>query len=103
MALVGIVEGNRQAYLFRLDQGDYVPIKGTFGASSLFFSPDGRSLCVVLPGVLSRVSLDDGLVTNLAPDADLFSGAVWGPDNMITLYGRERCGRYRPPVVHRSN
>ena len=85
VALVGIVEGNRQAYLFRLDQGDYVPIKGTFGASSLFFSPDGRSLCVVLPGVLSRVSLDDGLVTNLAPDADLFSGAVWGPDNMITF------------------
>jgi serine/threonine-protein kinase len=85
VALVGIIEGNRQAYLFRLDQGDHVPIKGTFGASSLFFSPDGRSLCVVLPGVLARVSLDDGLVTNLAPDADLFSGAVWGADNMITF------------------
>ena len=77
MAFVGIAEGNRQAYLYRLDEGDYVPIKNTQGASSLCFSPDGRSLGVVLPGVLSRVSLDDGLVTNLAPEADLFSGDVW--------------------------
>ncbi len=85
VALVGIAEGNRQAYLYHLDQGDYVPIEGTEGASSLFYSPDGRSLGVVLPGVLSRVSLDNGLVTSLAPGPDLMSGGAWGPDDVITF------------------
>ena len=85
VALVGIAEGNRQAYLSNLAQGDYVPVEGTEGASSLFFSPDGRSLGVVLPGVLSRVSLDNGLVRTLAPGPDLMSGGAWGPDDMITF------------------
>jgi Tol biopolymer transport system component len=85
VALVGIAEGNRQAYLFPLDRGGYVPIKGTEGASSLFFSPDGRSFGVVLPGVLARVSIDDGLVKPLATAADLMSGGAWGPDDVITF------------------
>jgi Tol biopolymer transport system component len=90
VAFVGIVEGNRQIYLRRLEQTSSVPVKGTEGATGVFFSPNSRSIGAVLTsGLLETVSLDDGLVVSLLRDADINSGGAWGSDDRIT-FGRNR-------------
>jgi len=87
-AFVGIVEGNRQIYIRRMDQGVAVPVKGTEGATAIFFAPNGRSVGAILTsGMLVRISLDDGLVTPLLRNADINAGATWDVNDRIT-FGR---------------
>jgi eukaryotic-like serine/threonine-protein kinase len=88
IALVGIEAGNRQLYLRRLDEFDVVPIRGTEGATAVFFSSDGHSIAFVsMVRTMKKVSLDDGLVSTLTTDADPTTGGTWGADGLIT-FGR---------------
>jgi Tol biopolymer transport system component len=87
-AFVGIVEGNRQIYIRRMDGGVAAPVKGTEGATAVFFAPDGRSIGAILTsGMLVRISLDDGLVTQFLRNADINAGATWDVNDRIT-FGR---------------
>jgi Tol biopolymer transport system component len=88
VAYIGIVEGNRQVYMRRMDEGATVPVKGTEGATAIFFAPNGRSVGVIITnGMLVRISLDDSLVTTLVRNADINAGGTWSVDDRIT-FGR---------------
>jgi Tol biopolymer transport system component len=71
-----------------MDEGATVPVKGTEGATAIFFAPNGRSVGVIITnGMLVRISLDDSLVTTLVRNADINAGGTWSVDDRIT-FGR---------------
>ncbi len=83
LAFVGVAAGVRQVYLRRLDQFQAAPLKGSEGAVSCAFSPDGRELLVGgSDRSLRRVRLADGLVEPVAPVTSDFLGA-WLDDGHI--------------------
>ncbi|MBN2316039.1 MAG: serine/threonine-protein kinase [Sedimentisphaerales bacterium] len=100
-------DGSRLVYVARvgattqlferiIDQFEVRPIPGTDGASSPFFSPDGRSVGFFAETDLKVVSLLGGepvtLCTNSNPD-----GASWGTDGMIYFFVRQQ-GLSRVPA-----
>jgi Tol biopolymer transport system component len=90
VAFVGVRGGVRQVYVRRFDQFDAVPIRGTEGAFSCFFSPTSDAIGFISTNrSLKKVTLADGFVATLtAADADYTMGSAWGPDDRIT-FGRE--------------
>jgi serine/threonine-protein kinase len=83
LVYVGGPGGERRLFLRRLDQNEAVPIPGTEGATTAFFSPDGRSVGFYSSfGKLQRVLLDSGLPVALADTPDPW-GASWGPGDVI--------------------
>ncbi|MGH9257586.1 MAG: protein kinase domain-containing protein [Vicinamibacterales bacterium] len=86
IAFVGVRGGSRQAYVRRLDQFEAVPVRGTDGVTSLFFSPDGQSIgSLTAAGLLRTVSLADGLVTTVTDGATFLYGAAWTGDDRIVF------------------
>ena len=86
LAFIGMTSGNRQIYIRHLDRFDTVAVPGTSGANAVMFSPDSRSIGVMLiTRVLRKMGLEDGLVTPLASGVDLNAGAAWGVDDRITF------------------
>jgi eukaryotic-like serine/threonine-protein kinase len=60
-----------------------VPIAGTEGAASFFFSPDGRSVAFVEGTKLKRVPLDGGSVRTICDDLPpSIRGGSWGGDTI---------------------
>jgi serine/threonine-protein kinase len=69
-----------------IDQLDAVPLGGITGASSPFFSPDGRWIGFfsgALGGELKKVSITGGPSVSLARTQGNSGGASWGPDDTI--------------------
>jgi serine/threonine-protein kinase len=87
IAFVGVHGGVRQVYVRRFDQFDAVPIRGTEGAFSCFFSPNSDAIAFISTNrSLKKVTLADGLVATLvAAEADYTAGSAWGPDDRITF------------------
>jgi len=84
LAFLGIRGGQRQIYIRNLSGFDAEPVRGTTQAQAFFFSPDSASIGFITPDrILKRVSLSDGLVVNLARDADQYSGGIWAPNGRI--------------------
>ena len=84
LAFVGTAVGERQLFIRRLDRFDVAPVRGTEGATTSFFSPDGRSLgFATSAGELRTVSLTDGLVTTATRGASILYGAAWTGDDQI--------------------
>ena len=83
---VAFVEGARAGRLFLREMGsaELRALEGTEGASSPFFSPDGRFVAFFSPGKLRKVAVDGGRPTDLA-DASLDRGGVWCPDGSIVF------------------
>src|SRR5262249_15725712 len=78
-------EGDRpQLYLRRLDQLQAVPLPGTEGAHSPFFSPDGQSIAFFADTQLKRVAVKGGAVVVLA-DAPMDRGGTWSEDGTIVF------------------
>jgi Tol biopolymer transport system component/predicted Ser/Thr protein kinase len=82
-------------YLRRMDRLEGVLLAGTEGATSPFFSPDGKSVGFFAGGRLKKLSVADGIVQTVCvtpqrPDATQSGtqeyGAAWGDDNVI-LFG----------------
>ena len=68
----------------RLDQMDGVPIPGTEGGSSPFFSPDGQWVGFFASGELRKVPLGGGAPMTLC-DVPGALGASWGEDDVILI------------------
>ena len=83
LAYVGESGQDRQLYLRRLDRLDATPIPSTGGATSPFFSPDGREVAFFTSGRLRKVSLEDGVATPLAT----FSAATRSPALNVGAWG----------------
>jgi serine/threonine-protein kinase len=80
------VEGGSAGRLVlrEIESAELRPMEGTEGASSPFFSPDGRWLAYFAPGKLRKVPVDGGRSTDLAV-ASLDRGGVWCPDGSIVF------------------
>ena len=85
VAYVARVGSTTQLYLRELDEFESVPIPGTEGGRSPFFSPDGRSLGFFAQGQLKKISLAGGMPLPLGPVAGFHYGATWGEDDTILL------------------
>jgi len=80
-ATTGIVS---RLYRRSLAEFEAHPIPGTEGASSAFFSPDGRWIGFAAGGQLKKVSLAGGLPLTVAPTGvSLLFGGTWGVNDMI--------------------
>jgi serine/threonine protein kinase len=78
----------RQLYLRPINQLESAPLRGTEGAESPFFSPDGQWVGFWARGQLKKVPISGGAPITLCGVEDLY-GASWGSDNTI-VFGSER-------------
>jgi Tol biopolymer transport system component len=82
IAFVGAKGAATRIFVRALTTFDAVPVTGTEGGSSPFWSPDGRSLGFFARGRLWRVDLAGGTARVVATVVDP-RGATWTPDNII--------------------
>ena len=75
-------EGRRQLYVRTRDRIEPRLVAGTDGASSPFFSPDGRWIGFFADGKVKKVPADGGVAMELA-DAPNNRGGVWLDDDSI--------------------
>jgi serine/threonine protein kinase/Tol biopolymer transport system component len=73
-----------QLYYRELDKLDAVPLAGTEGAYSPFFSPDGRWVAFLAGSYLKKISVPDGQIVTVARVNDPMGGA-WAPDGRILV------------------
>jgi serine/threonine-protein kinase len=69
-------------YLWEEGKFGFRAIRGTEGAGSPFFSPDGKSVGFIDEEKLKVVSLE-GVLTDLEVEAPEFRGASWGKDGIL--------------------
>jgi len=95
----GTQGGRRHLFLQGLDQGGPAqPIRGTEGADSPFFSPDGKRLGFLTGGRLKTVALKGGQPLDLAPVGRSHRGACWGFDGNIYFVPQHTSGVFRIPA-----
>ena len=83
-AFDGPVE-TRRLYVRRIDQMATVALPGTEGASSPFFSADGKSVAFWADNKLKRTSLDSTASPVVVCAVELFLGGTWTADGMIVF------------------
>lgn len=76
--------GETQLFLRRADRLREVPLAGTEGSASPFFSADGKYVGFCAGDKLKRVSIADGAVQVLCKAPSVFGGA-WGRNNIIVF------------------
>src|SRR5262245_30987512 len=85
LALVGVRDGVRQAFLRRFDAFDVEPVKGTESAVSCVFSLDGKELLVGLSDTsLRRIRLGDGFTEIVTPTTSEYYGG-WLADGHVVF------------------
>jgi Tol biopolymer transport system component len=85
LVFLGQKSGTRtQLYIRRLDQLEAVPLSGTEGAVSPFFSPDGQWVAFFADGKLKKISITGGAALTLC-DATAGRGGFWDDAGQITL------------------
>ena len=82
-------DGVQRLFVRTRDQLDAVPVPGTEGGYSPFFSPDGMSLGFFAEGSLKRVDLDGGQPFTLSETG--IPGASWGASGTI-MFADPRVG-----------
>jgi serine/threonine-protein kinase len=83
LVFVGGLGTERKLYVRPLDELVGIPIPGTEGATTAFFSPDGESVGFYSQQrKLMKVRLDTGLPVTLTDVPDAW-GASWGPGDII--------------------
>jgi serine/threonine-protein kinase len=83
LAYVASAGGPQQLYLREMDSLEGMPIAGTEGATSPFFSPDGQWVGFFASNRLKKVSVSGGAPVILAPLSELGRGASWGVEGDI--------------------
>ena len=81
--------GALQLYMRRLDQLEAVPLSGTDGANSPFFSPDGQWVAFNAGGKLKKVSVTGGAAVEVGDAAGLAGGA-WSEDGTTITFSPHR-------------
>ena len=82
-----------ELYVRPIDRLEAVRLKGTEGALSPFFSPDGRWLGFFADGRLKKIATSGGSALTLA-NAPAPGGASWGPDGRIVFAGSPAGGLF---------
>ncbi len=84
LVYVAQIGDSTELYLRAMDQLEPIPISGTGGAYSPFFSPDGESVGFFdwNESKLKKVNLDGGVPVTLC-DAPFGLGGSWGPEGSI--------------------
>ncbi len=77
-------DGHRQLYLRQWNEIELVPVAGTEGSTSPFFSPDGQWIGFFADGKLKKVPAGGGVGITLA-DAPNNRGGVWLADDSIVF------------------
>ena len=88
LVYVGGTAGESRLMVRAIDQLDAVPLGGITGASSPFFSPDGRWIGFfsgTISGELKKVSVTGGSPVSLTRTQGNSGGASWGPDDTIVF------------------
>jgi Tol biopolymer transport system component len=80
---------NQQLYLRAMDQMEAIPISGTEGGGSPFFSPDGQWIGFWSEGQLSKVSVSGGAPMTLCEAGNPFGASWGGGDTIVFGQGRE--------------
>ena len=96
MVYVGPGEAGARLWLRRLDQLSATPITGTEGASSPFFSPDGRKLGFIHEGTSVRIASLDGAPTVTLTDKANSTAGDWGDDGYVYFEVDSGLARMRP-------
>jgi hypothetical protein len=81
----------RRLWMRDLSHADAAPVDGTDGASSPFWSPDGRSIGFASGGKLKTVSLDSAGVQTVCDLTGAALSATWLPDGTI-VYSEHNAG-----------
>ncbi|MCX6545425.1 MAG: protein kinase [Acidobacteria bacterium] len=90
------IRGDKQQLFLRaLDELEVVPMAGTEGADSPFFSPDGKWVGFWAKGALRKAPLSGGAATTICDTAAIY-GASWGSNDTI-VYARTRGGLWLIP------
>jgi Tol biopolymer transport system component len=82
LAFIAVKGGRTSLWLRRLDALVPIELKGTEGATSPFWSPDGRSIGFFAQSKLKRVEAAGGPPQELC-DSTFGNSATWGPDGTI--------------------
>ena len=90
LAFVGAHEGQAHVWIRPPGAVKLTPVSGTAGASSPFWSLDGKSIAFYASGRLKRVDLDSGLVRTIAA-SQWGGGGSWHRDGTI-LFVRNPAG-----------
>ena len=90
-----IGSGNSQLYSRMVDQLDAVPIRGTEGAQSPFFSPDGQWIGFFSQDLKIKKVPVGGGTTFTVCDAIAGGGATWLPDDSIIFRPGPAVGLWR--------
>ena len=96
--MLAYIGDNGQLFRRSLDQLDSVPIRGTEGASTPFFSPDGEWIGFASNGQLRKVSIAGGPPTALCPISTFMRGGSWGSDDQI-VFSVDNVGLLRVPAA----
>jgi eukaryotic-like serine/threonine-protein kinase len=72
-----------QLWLRRLDSPEILPLAGTEGSRSLFWSPDSGTIGFFAQGSLKTIAVAGGQATTLCGDAGLGAGGTWNREGVI--------------------
>jgi Tol biopolymer transport system component/predicted Ser/Thr protein kinase len=87
-------DGVQRLYTRLLDQPEGVLVRGTDGARSPFFSPDGQWLGFMAEGLLKKILVEGGAAIRLCNASDM-RGASWGDDGNIVFTPDNRSPLFR--------
>jgi len=86
--LLAYIGGPRSQLLIRpRSQLHPIAVRGTEGAASPFFSPDGKYVGFLREGIVEIVSVSRGPPSTVSDSLTGLSGASWAPDNFIYVDG----------------
>ena len=100
VVFVGRRADKRQLFLRSLDAAEAVPIAGTEGAYSPFFSPDGQSIGFWNDARIKKVSVSGGAPVTIC-DCGVYErmlGGSWAPDDTIVFTPKWASGILRVPA-----
>jgi len=78
--------GVSQLYMRRLDRFEAVPMPGTDGANSPFFSPDGQWVAFNAGGKLKKVSVTGGAAVEVGNAPAPAAGGAWSEDGTTITF-----------------
>jgi eukaryotic-like serine/threonine-protein kinase len=98
-------DGKVRLAIRRLDQDQLIPLAGTDGAASPFFSPDGQWIAFFADDKLKKIALQGGAPITLAEAATYpgpmtrFPAGSWGDDGNIIAMLNSSAGLARVPAT----